>query len=352
MTLLITYFCCAIAVSFLCSILEAVLLSITPSFVEARLQNNPTQGGALFAVRAKLDDSISCILILNTFAHTMGAAGVGSQAVQIFGAKWESLIAVVLTLAILYLSEIIPKTLGATYWRSLAVPSAKTILLLVKLVYPLVWFSTIVTKMFGKGHEHQVGREEIKAFAAIGLKDGVLEQQESQLMGNILALRDITVEQILTPRTVVYALEQNITVKQVFEDEHIQRFSRVPVFDGSIDQITGFVYRRHLHEAQRGGKDDLSLQALAKPIVHVAKDLSVLNLLDLLLSRKDHICVVDDDYGQTAGIATLEDAIETLLGCEIVDETDAEVDMQQLAKKRFKDRINNCKTLVNSDSPE
>src|SRR5210317_1523666 len=194
MTLLLIYLAIAIGVSFLCSILEAVLLSITPGYVQNISSNSPASGKVLVRVKERLDESISSILILNTFAHTMGAAGVGSQAMQVFGAEWETLIAVLLTLAILYFSEIIPKTLGATFWRQLAIPSALVISWLVKLVYPLVWLATRLTKLFSANRGNEITREEIIALASLGHKDGTLFSNENEYLSNLLGLRDVRTE--------------------------------------------------------------------------------------------------------------------------------------------------------------
>ena len=211
MTLLVIYLAIAIGVSFLCSILEAVLLSITPSFVESTSQARPKAGKHLVRVRERLDESLSSILILNTFAHTMGAAGVGSQALKIFGAKWETLIALVLTLIILYFSEIIPKTLGATFWRPLAIPASITIRWLTKLVYPLVWLATGLTRLFSRKGKDQITREEIIAMASVGMRDGALHSRENEYLSNMLNLREITTDEVLTPRTVVHMVSEETT---------------------------------------------------------------------------------------------------------------------------------------------
>ena len=218
MTLLLVYLAIAIGVSFLCSVLEAVLLSLTPSFVETAQSDHPRPGARLVAIRERLDESLSSILILNTFAHTMGAAGVGSQALQVFGQEWETLIAVLLTLAILYFSEIIPKTLGATFWRQLAFPAAYIISWLVKIVFPLVWVSTLLTKLFSKGHENEITREEIIALASLGHRDGTLFSHENEYLGNLLRLREFRTEQILTPRSVVHMLNGATTVTEALDD--------------------------------------------------------------------------------------------------------------------------------------
>ncbi|RCU49570.1 MULTISPECIES: CNNM domain-containing protein [Corallincola] len=349
MTLLLIYLFVAIGVSFICSVLEAVLLSITPSYVESACQADQTKGKALSRVKDNIEHSISSILILNTFAHTMGAAGVGAQAVQLFGAKWESLIAVLLTLAILYLSEIIPKTLGATHWRSLAYPSARLISFLVKLVFPLVWLSSYITGLFSKDQQDRISREEIQAFTTLGYKGGAIAKQESLLLENILGLRECTTQQILTPRTVVHAFNQQSSVTDALNEELTQRFTRFPVYEESIDHVIGIVNHRAMSEQARHGKGDTILAELAQPIHRVSEQLPVLQLLDLFISRKEHLFLVEDQYGQTAGIVTLEDVIETLLGREIVDETDITEDMQQLAKSRFRDRLRRKSKIVHDD---
>jgi len=339
MTLLITYLVIAIGVSFLCSILEAVLLSVTPTFVAQKLENKARGSKVLSKVRQELDQSISGILILNTFAHTMGAAGVGAQAIRIFGEQKETLIAFLLTLVILYFSEIIPKTLGATFWRSLAIPSAYVISILVKLVYPLVWISSLLTRLFSHGKHEVITREELLTVAALSHKGGTLDNQESQLVENILKLREIKTEDILTPRSVVHALSQDITISDAITSEKTANFTRIPIYKDSIDDICGVIIKAHLYENEREGKGNDSVTAIAKPIGRVSESLPVLNLLDLFIKRNEHIFIVEDHFGQTAGVVSLEDAIETFLGREIVDESDQVEDLQQLAKANYRQRL-------------
>ena len=230
MTLLLIYLAIAIGVSFLCSILEAVLLSTTSSFVASLSDERPHAGAIVSQVNARIDESLAAILILNTFAHTMGAFGVGAQAMTVFGPRWETLTAVLLTLAILYFSEIIPKTLGAAFWRALAVPTAYVILWLIKLVYPLVWISTRLTKLFGHNSENEITREEIIAMASLGKQGGALVSRENEYLSNVLNLREIITEQVLTPRTVVHMLDQTTSVRAALDDPLTQRFTRMPIF--------------------------------------------------------------------------------------------------------------------------
>ncbi len=339
MTLLITYLLVAIGVSFICSILEAVLLSVTPTFVAQKLAENTKGAKKLAQVREKLDHSISSILIINTFAHTMGAAGVGAQAIRIFGEQKETLIAFLLTLAILYFSEIIPKTLGATFWRNLAVPSAYVISFLVKLVYPFVWFSSLLTRLFSKGNPEVITREELLTVAALSHKGGTLDKQESQLVENILKLRDVKTEDILTPRSVVHALAKDIIVAEALISEKTANFTRIPIYDDTIDNITGVVIKAHLYENERQGNGAAAIEDIATPIWRVSESLPVLNLLDLFIKRNEHLFIVEDHFGQTAGVVSLEDAIETFLGREIVDESDQVEDLQQLAKANYRQRL-------------
>ncbi len=339
MTLLLIYLAIAIGVSFMCSILEAVLLSVTPSYVETAQSDHPRAGKRLANVKNRLDESLSSILILNTFAHTMGAAGVGSQALQVFGKEWETLIAVLLTLAILYFSEIIPKTLGATFWRLLALPSAYIIAWLVKLVYPLVWISTRLTKLFSDKSENEITREEIIALASLGHRDGTLFSQENEYLANMLSLREITTEKILTPRSVVHMLQQDITVTDALNEHGTRQFTRIPIYGEDFDDITGKVIRADLFEAERSGHGKDSIRQFAKPIMRVSEKLPVQQLLDMFIKHRLHLFLVEDEFGQTAGVVTLEDAIETLLGREILDERDTVEDMQALARGKYRGRL-------------
>ena len=348
MTLLITYLAIAIGVSFLCSVLEAVLLSITPSYVESMTAKYPNRAKILYRVKDRLDRSIASILILNTFAHTMGAAGVGAQAAKIFGVRWETLIAVVLTLVILYFSEIIPKTLGATYWRQLAIPSANIIFWLIKLVYPLILISEQITKSFRKDKKQEVSREEIIALASLGHEMGSLVGQENEYLTNVLKLREIKTEEILTPRTVIHCLDANTTVNEALSFAETKQFTRIPVYEDNLDNVVGLVINRDLLFLEREGKSDQKIDTFTKPIHRVSENLPVQQLLDMFIKKREHMFLVEDEYGQTAGIVTLEDAIETMLGREIVDETDKIEDLQKYAKGKYRERLRSDKN--NNDS--
>ncbi len=348
MTLLFIYLSIAIGISFLCSVLEAVLLSITPSYVEQTSKTSPKAGELLAKIKKNLDESLSSILILNTFAHTMGAAGVGSQASRVFGAQWETLIAVVLTLIILYFSEIIPKTIGATFWRRLAIPSAFIIVWLVRLVLPLVWLATRITRLFSNRENNEITREEIIALASLSHKDGTLLAHENEYLGNILNLRKIKTEQVLTPRSVVHMLDKNTTITEALDNPQSKRFTRIPIFGENIDDIVGKVIKRDLYEAERKGLGGKPVSEVAIPINRVSERLPVQKLLDLFIKNRAHLFLVEDEFGQNAGIVTLEDAIETFLGREILDENDTVADLQEFARDRYRDRLRSEKKETNS----
>lgn len=349
MTLLFIYLIIAIGISFLCSLLEAVLLSITPSFVEQTLAKKPKAGAVIAKVKAHLDQSLSSILILNTFAHTMGAVGVGAQAIRIFGEQWEMFIAILLTLAILYFSEIIPKTLGATFWRTLAIPAAHVIAWLVRILYPLVWVSTRLTHLFKHGKENEITREEIIALASLGLKDGTLFSQENEYLYNMLNLRELRTAQVYTPRTVVHMLHQDITVTEALNHERTSQFTRMPVFGDTIDDIKGKVIKGDLYEAERSGYGDKAIVNFVIPLPRISEKLPVQQLLDMFIKNHMHLYLVEDEYGQTSGVVTLEDAIETLLGREIVDESDKVTDMQALARDKYRERLRTIKQQNGDD---
>lgn len=339
MTLLLFYLLLALSVSFLCSVLEAVLLSITPSYIASLKSDNNNKlnklSSTLQNLKSDIDSSISSILILNTIAHTMGAVGVGAEAVKVFGIQWQSLIAVIMTLLILYVSEIIPKTIGATYWRELARPSAYIILFLVKFLYPLIWISVLITRRLKHHHKHGPSRKEITAMAKIGEQRGTLDVQESRLINNLLHLKEVRVKDILTPRSVVFSMASDDKIISALDDENVFIFSRIPVYQDNPDNITGMVFARDILKmnSYEENPDDI-IHSLLQPVFTVAENMPVFYLINLFIERKEHLFIVHDSYEQYSGIVTLEDAIETLLGVEIVDEADLVTDMQQLAREK------------------
>lgn len=340
MTLLFTYLFIALFVSFVCSVLEAVLLSSTNSYIETLSKSNSKKTFELLKeLKSNIDRPISSILTLNTFAHTMGAAGVGAQAQILFGEEWQALIAFALTLVILYFSEIIPKTIGAIYWKKLLIPSAYLISFMIKISYPLVWFSGLITNYISKGKaksHNSYSRDEIMAVVAMGERDGTILAKESNLIENLLKLKNIKTKDIMTPRSVVFALPSKMTIGEAIEDDKMYIHSRIPIYGDSIDDIVGVVFSQSILEESVEERDDRLLKDIVVNVHKISENIPVSSLIDLFIKRKTHLFVVYDSYGQTSGVVTLEDAIETLLGVEIVDEMDEVDDMQALAKDKSK----------------
>lgn len=336
MTMMFTYLFIALSLSFLCSILEAVLLSSTNAYIE--LKSKESGGGELLKkIKKDLDKSISAILTLNTFSHTIGAAGVGAEAVKIFGESYMVAVSVVLTILILFLSEILPKTIGARYWRELAIPAAYAISAITFITYPIVYLTQFLTRIFGDSSEHEISREEIIVMSEIGEKSGSLREKEVDLIENLLTLRDNKVKDILTPRTVVNAFDEHVSVWEAINHKDLSH-SRIPVYGGNIDNVVGVVFSTVIMSAKIQGRDGAFMKDLMKPVFKVSENLPVDKVLDLFIKRKEHLFIVVDKFGQTQGIVTLEDAIETLLGVEIMDEEDNVEDMQTLAKTLSKNK--------------
>lgn len=338
MSLLILYLTLAVFFSFVCSVLEAIILSVTPSFVETFARQHKASGEKLRYLKDNIDSSLGSILVINTFANTMGAAGVGAEAGRIFGNEWQALIAVGLTLIILYCSEILPKTIGAVYWRRLIVPATYLIFFFAKVTAPFLIVSRGITKIFRRQSSHVMSREEIIAAAEMGEKSGTLQSQESELIENLLDLKNYRARDILTPRSVVFALDAKMTIAEAIELDGVYLHSRIPVYDGSLDTVRGMVMSQTILEESLEGNHQRTVGEVMKPMFAVSENLPVLRLIDIFVKRKEHLFLVQDSYGQTGGVVSLEDAIETLLGVEILDELDEVADMQQLAKERAKIR--------------
>ena len=323
----------ALGVSFLCSLLEAALLSVPWSHVVAMRETGSRAGRWLEQMKDDVDQPLAAILTLNTFAHTIGAAGVGAQAAKIWGESWVTAVSVVVTLLILILSEIIPKTIGAVHARGLSPFVAWTVRGLIVALRPIVaacnWTSRVVSRR--KQTIPKVSREEVGSFASIAESEGALDRNESDVIRNLIALRETTVEKVMTPRTVVFKLDAAKTVGEITAHEP-PGFSRIPVVDGSFDDVRGYVHRHAIYAAAGEGKTDTPIGELAKPL-HIVPELATLpNVLREFLKRREHLFLVVDEYGAAVGIVTLEDVLETLLGVEIVDETDITPDMQKLAR--------------------
>ena len=335
MALLIIFVIIAIGVSFLCSILEAALLSITPSYVETVNAERPKLAEKLRALRADIERPLAAILSLNTIAHTVGATGAGAQAAVVFGDAGVGIFSAVLTLGILILSEIIPKTLGATYWRPLAPFVVRVLPVLIALQLPLVWMSQWLTRLMTRGRKSEgVSREEIAALTTVGRRLGVVEEDEGRIVENLFRLDALSVEEIMTPRTVIDALPEMSTAADVVDARNEFPFSRLPIYAGTIDDVTGFVLTREVLLASVKGRGETRLAELRRELPRVPESMALDALFDFLVEADRHIALVEDEFGGTAGVVTLEDLLETLLGTEIVDEQDAIADLQVLARRK------------------
>ncbi len=346
MTLLFLYVALALGVSFLCSIMEAVLLSISSSYLARLEKDDPPLAVRLKAYKDQVDQPLAAILSLNTIAHTVGAAGAGAQAAKVFGEAYLGVISAVLTLLILVLSEIIPKTLGAAYWRQLAGPVALLLKLTLWLMWPLVKMAEGLTRLLTRGKKPQgIQREEFIALADHADREGLFHRYESRILTNLFVIRELRTRDIMTPRTVVFALERSVRLAELLELDTPPPFSRIPLYSDGLDQMEGFVLKQELLQAAHTRPED-TLATFSRPLLTVDGELSVHDLFERLMNEAAHIALVVDEYGSTQGVVTMEDVIETLIGLEIVDEVDTVEDMQALARKQWQQRAKQHEGLM------
>jgi CBS domain containing-hemolysin-like protein len=338
--LLIIYVLLALVFSFLCSVAESVLLSITPSYIEGQKERRPDFAALLKQLRQdNVDRSLAAILTLNTIAHTVGAIGAGAQATVVFGSAWFGLFSAVMTLLILFLSEIVPKTLGAVYWSKLVGPISYFINTLIVVLYPLVWISERLTKSISHGKEiHIFSRDEFIAMAQVGVETGHIRDKESRIVRNIFRFESLKVDDIMTPRAVISALPEDMKIVDALKQVTQTPFSRLPLYAMHIDDITGFVLKEDILINAAQNQSDKKLKALKREILFLPESVSLIVLLERFLKDRQHIAIVVDEHGGTDGLVTLEDLIETLMGMEIMDETDDVEDMRSLARKKWKER--------------
>lgn len=335
--LLITYVLLAFVFSFLCSVAEAVLLSITPSYIEWQKEKRPKRAALLKRLRQdNVDRSLAAILTLNTIAHTVGAIGAGAKATIVFGSAWFGLFSAAMTLMILFVSEIVPKTIGAVYWPKLVGPTALYVNTLIVGLYPIVWISERLTQLISHGKMmHIFSRDEFIAMTSVGVETGQIHSKESKVIQNLLRFESLNVTDIMTPRIVISALAEDMKIRDSLEELTQTPFSRLPLYRKNIDDITGFVLKEDVLIFTSQKQDDAKLNILKREIITVPLSVSLPALFESFLNNHQHIALVVNEYGGTAGLVTLEDLIETLMDMKIMDETDNVEDMRTLARKQW-----------------
>ncbi len=346
MTALLIYLIFALFVSFLCSLLESVLLSVTHAYIALLIKDGHRSGQILKEMKKNINHPLSAILTVNTIANVVGAAGVGAQSYRLFGSEWVAITSGILTVLILVCSEIIPKTLGVVYWKKLAPLAVYLLKGLILITYPVVVILEVISHFIARrGHQEKITRDEIKVLAEIGESEGILLEKEARIIKNLLLLSEITTADILTPRSVIFVLQKDQTVDEVIQKQSKIVFSRIPVFGDGLDDITGTVIFKELLEAYYTGGKREKIEKFVHLVFAVPESKSIADLFDEFISRREHIFIVIDEYGGTAGIVTLEDVIETLLGVEIVDEFDSVEDMRKFALEKWKQKRNRRTSL-------
>ena len=336
MILIILYFLGALALSFLCSILEAVLLSTPLSFISMKENQGNKTATLMKQYKNNVDKPVGAILSLNTIAHTIGSAGVGAESIKLFGEEYFGIISAILTLLILVLSEIIPKTIGASYWRQLAMTSTKIIRILIFITYPLVILSELITKIFSpKGNQTTMSRDEVSAMVDVGTSEGIFKESESKIIKSCIRLSSVKAEQIMTPFIVVESANENLTVKE-FYDLKSWNFSRIPVYGSDKEYISGYIMKDDVLKELSDDNFNTTLFNLARPILSFREDDSAYCIWEKMLEKREHLSIIVDEYGCLRGVVSMEDIIEAMTGVEIVDEDDVAIDMQALAKEKSK----------------
>ena len=372
MGLLLFYAIISIFFSFLCSILEAVLLSITPTFINVKKNEGKSYAMTLEELKKDVDQPLIAILTINTIAHTVGAILVGVQAkvayAELYGSTQRSflgmgftedlmvgIVSTVMTILILIASEIIPKTIGATYWRELSNFSAKTLKVMVLLLKytGLLWILQLFTKLVGgKGHQGSVlSREDFTAMTDIAHEEGVFEKSESTIIKNLLRFDEVLVKDVMTPRAVMKIASEKKTIAEFFKENPKMRFSRIPVHGDKPDHIDGFVLKDNILEEMVNEKGDVLLSEIKRDILITERDTPIPKLFDTLIKKREHVALVVDEYGSVSGLVSMEDVIETLLGLEIMDESDSVADLQDLARKNWEKRAQRSGVLEKNEEP-
>jgi CBS domain containing-hemolysin-like protein len=330
----------ALLISFLCSLAESTLLSVSLSFAKTKEEQGSKSAALLKRLKENVDRPLSSILTFNTIANVVGAAGVGVQATAKWGEAYFGLVSAAFTIAVLLFSEILPKSIGARYCRSLAMPVAQVVNVMMWIMYPVVWISKGITKVISGGKPvEKVSREELAALTDIGFEEGVFAESESKTIKNLIRLRSVKASEIMTPRTVVVSIAEDTLLPNYSLHPDVQKFSRFPLYLHNPDNITGYVLKYDIIDQLHKNNNRMLLSDLRRPVVMCFKNISVPKLFDILLQKKEQMAVLIDEYGGMEGIVTLEDIIETIFGMEIIDERDTQVDMQQLAREKGRAKI-------------
>ena len=350
MLLLILFFLTAILISFLCSTLESVLMSTTLSYISLREEEGYGPAARMKRYKEDPERPLAAILTLNTIANTVGAAGVGRQAAILFGSEWFGLVSAIVTISILFVGEIIPKTIGATYWRSLMGFAAGTIHVLIVVLFPLVWIVEKTGKLINHSDDDDpsVSREEVLAMANVGEQEGVIEEDENRIIRNVIKLETVKAGDVMTPSVVANIAPESMTLREFFDADEYDHNSRIPVYaEDNPDYITGYILRDDALEDLAEDHFDKTLLEIRRPLPAFTEDDNLAGIFDKMLREKSQIAQVIDEYGCFRGILTLEDIVETIFGLEIVDESDVVTDMQQYARERWQKRQARAKAKKN-----
>ena len=340
MALLLLFLLGAMAISFLCSILEATLMSTPISYITMREEEGYKPAVRFKEYKQDSSRPIAAILSLNTIANTIGAAGVGRQATIIFGSEWFGLVSALMTILILVFSEIIPKTLGTTRWKSLMGFATRAIRVLIFVMYPLVLLIELLTKLITpKEVESAVSREEVSAMANVAEEEGDLEEDENTIIQNLISMDEVKAFDVMTPRVVCEIAPESMTLKAFYKNKRYRHHSRIPVYADNDEYITGYILRMEALQLMAEDKFDLTLGDIRRDVATFDEDTPLDQIWDEMLTKDEQIAIIINEYGSFQGILTLEDVIETLLGSEIVDENDTVRDMQQLARDKWKKRV-------------